>query len=186
MDTYEKAYSPKEVSLTLAVGDSTLRKWCIALEKNEYQFMRNEQNNRVFVEGDLVVLKHFQNLVKQHNMQLDNAASLVVDRFGKGSFSVGTGIVPAENEEERRDLDRSNPIVKELLNHIKAQEEYNQELLKRLEQQQRYIEERLEKRDQMLMEVLNESRETKMLLIEANERKKARKGIMRWFGKDSD
>ena len=37
-------------------------------------------------------------------MQLDNAAKLVVDRFGKGTFEVGTVSVPVENEEEQRDL----------------------------------------------------------------------------------
>jgi hypothetical protein len=62
-ETTEKAYSPKEMSITLDIGDSTLRKWCIALENNGYGFIRNDQKNRVFVEGDLVVLRHFQNLI---------------------------------------------------------------------------------------------------------------------------
>ena len=61
----EKAYSPKEVFTTLGIGDSTLRKWCIALEKNGYGFIRNDKNSRVYVEGDLVVLRHFQNLVNK-------------------------------------------------------------------------------------------------------------------------
>ena len=82
----EKAYTPKEVFTTLDIGDSTLRKWCLSLEKNGYEFIRNEKNSRIYVEGDLVVLRRFfQNLVKE-NMPLDNAAKLVVDRFGKGAF----------------------------------------------------------------------------------------------------
>lgn len=195
MNTYEKAYSPKEISLTLNIGDSTLRKWCIALEKSGYQFIRNDQNNRVYVDSDLVVLKHFQNLVKQHNMQLENAANLVVDRFGKGAFEVSTGDVPAEIETEQRDLNRSNDeVITQLLEHIKKQEEFNQELLSRLDQQQKYIDEKLnrldqrqDERDNMLLESLRASQETKQLLLEvktAEEQKKPRKGLLRWFSKE--
>jgi hypothetical protein len=203
MENVEKAYSPKEISLTLDIGDSTLRKWCIALEKNGYGFIRNDQKTRVFVESDLVVLRHFQNLVKQHNMQLDNAAKLVVDRFGKGAFEVGTGIVPAENKEEQRALMRSNEDVmedflehlrtqdevnRELLSRLEKQDNFNRELISRLDQQQRYFEERMkqEQKDRELMESLKESmREQKQLQLEiaaAQEEKK--KGFLsRLFGK---
>jgi transposase-like protein len=195
VETFEKAYSPKEISITLGVGDSTLRKWCIALEKNGYNFIRNDQNNRVYVDSDLVVLKHFQNLVKQHNMQLENASTLVIDRFGKGSFESGTGIVPSEKTEEQRDLSRSSEeVIAQLLEHIKQQDEFNQKLIKRLDQQQKYIDERLNRlderqneRDNMLLESLRASQETKQLLLEAKtaeEQKKPRKGIMRFFGRE--
>src|SRR3954447_2625467 len=117
----EKAYSPKEMFTTLDIGDSTLRKWCIALEKNGYGFIRNDQNRRIYVEGDLVVLRHFQNLIKQHNMQLDNAAILVIDRFGKGAFEVRTVSVPSVKEDKKqRDLNRSDDI-KELKETIEQQ-----------------------------------------------------------------
>ncbi|MEC1524480.1 hypothetical protein P9D43_20975, partial [Neobacillus niacini] len=133
--------------------------------------MRNDHKQRIFVENDVVVLRHFQNLVKHHNMQLENAAKLVVDRFGKGAFEAGTGGVPAVMEEEndvlKRDLIRSNEdIMTTLLEHVKTQDEFNRtllrrleqqenfncELVQRLEQQQTYIEERLEQRDRKLME----------------------------------
>jgi DNA-binding transcriptional MerR regulator len=179
VDHTEKAYSTKEVSLTLGIGDSTLRKWCLALEKNAYKFLRNDRDQRLYVESDLVVLKHFQKLVQDHNMQLENAAALVVDRFGKGAFEPGTGIVPVEKEEERRDLERSNSeVIQQLQEHIRTQQEYmerqelfNQGLLKRLDQQQKYIEERLDVRDQTLLESLREVQETKKLIATAQEKK---------------
>lgn len=182
----EKAYSPKEMSTTLDVGDSTLRKWCLALEKNGYVFIRNDQNSRVYVENDLVVLRHFQQLVKQHNMQLENAAQLVVDRFGTGASEVGTGVVPVEKEEKQRDLMRSNEFVQKLLDHIEKQEAFNQELLKRLETQQKYIDERLEERDRKFMESLRDSQETKQQLLEiaaAHEEEKKKGFLSRLFGK---
>jgi hypothetical protein len=109
--------------------------------QNGYKFTRNDHKQRIFVENDLVVLRHFQNLVKHHNMMLDNAAKLVVDRFGKGAFAVGTGGVPAVIEEEQndlqRDLMRSNEgIMVTLVEHVKTQDEFNRTLLQRLEQQE--------------------------------------------------
>lgn len=185
METYEKAYSPKEISLTLDVGDSTLRKWAIALEKNGYEFIRNDQNNRVFVDADIVILRHFKELVQKHNMQLNNAAMLVIDRFGKGPLQPRTGVVPVI---EGRDFTRSNDedIISELRTHIEKQEAFNRELLNRLDQQQNYIEERLNKRDALLMEALREAQETKQLLLAAKEgqQKKPRKGLLRWFSKE--
>ncbi|MEW9124125.1 MAG: DUF3967 domain-containing protein [Thermotaleaceae bacterium] len=203
--TFEKAYSPKEIKTTLDIGDSSLRKRCLALEKNGYSFIRNEHKQRVFVENDVVVLRHFQNLVKHHNMQLDNAAKLVVDRFGKGAFEVGTGGVPVEVEGKQsdlqRDLIRSNEdLMSALLERLKGQDEFNRgllqrldqqenfnrELVQRLEQQQVYIEEHLEKRDRKLMESLRESQEVKQQLLQiavAQQEHKKKGFFARLFGK---
>lgn len=161
----EKAYTPKEVFTTLDIGDSTLRKWCLALEKNGYEFIRNDKNSRIYVEGDLVVLRHFQNLVKE-NMPLDNAAKLVVDRFGKGAFEVSTASVPVEKQEERHEFDRSNEDIKELKGLVEKQNELIKELISRMDQQQKYIDERLEQRDRKLMESLRESQEERKALLQ--------------------
>ncbi|MDK8747563.1 DUF3967 domain-containing protein [Streptococcus agalactiae] len=180
---HEKAYSPKEISLVLDIGDSTLRKWCLALEKNGYGFIRNDKKSRVFIESDIVVLKHFQFVVKEHNMQLDNAAKLVTGRFGKGAFEVGTGVVLAEQEQEIARPD--SEILNTLLEHIRTQEEFNRELVQRLEQQQKYIDERLEQRDQKLMESLRDNQEVKKTLLQiAADQEERKKGFFgRFFGK---
>jgi hypothetical protein len=189
VETYEKAYSPKEISLTLDIGDSTLRKWCIAMEKEGYHFIRNDQNKRVFIDADLVPLRHFKELVQNHHMQLENAAKIIVDRFGRGAFEPGTGIVPAELD---RDSFRSDTeVISKLLEHIERQEEryeaqesFNRELLERLDKQQKYIEERLNDRDEMLLQSIREQQETKQLLLASKEEeKKVRKGLFRFFSK---
>lgn len=173
MEYKEKAYSTKEISLTLGIGDSTLRKWCLALEKNGYKFIKNDREQRLFVEGDLVKLRHFQTLVKDHNMQLENASMIVVDRFGKGAFAGRTVSVLAEKQEEDRSLMRSDEVISKLLDHVDQQEKFNKELLERLDQQQIYIEERLKKRDETLMQSLREVQETKKLIATAAEEKKS-------------
>lgn len=124
----EKAYSHKEMYTTLNIGDSTLRKWCIALEKNGYKFLRNEQDNRVYVEGDLVVLRHFYQLVKIHKTNLENAAKLIVARFGSGAFEVGTGIVPVEDDDQ---VTFSKNGLKELIQEaVQEEREVFKELIK--------------------------------------------------------
>lgn len=204
-ESFEKAYSPKEVCVALNINASVQRKWCLALEKNGYKFIRNESDHRVFVENDLVVLRHFQNLVKHHNMQLENAAALVVDRFGRGAFEVGTGGVLAEKEDKQNDLQRDyvrsldgkltellerienqDEVNSELLNRLDRQENFNRELVKRLEQQQKYIDERLEERDRKLMESIRDSQEVKKQLLQiavAQEEAKKKGFFSRLFGK---
>jgi hypothetical protein len=99
------------------------------------------KNKRLFVERDLVVLRHFQQLVQANNVPLGNAAKLIIDRFGNGPFEERTDIVRKEEKEEHRDSKRYEEVIQQLLDHIDKQEKFNQELLKRLEQQQKYIEE---------------------------------------------
>lgn len=162
-EKFEKAYAPREMAVILDIGDSTLRKWCIALEKNGYIFIRNEQNSRIYVERDIVVLRHFQNLLSVYNMNIKDAANLVADRFKDEASESRTGIVPIDSEEEEhRDFLQSNEVLNKLLDHIKQQEEFNQELLKRLDQQQKEI----TKRDQVIMKLVSDS---KLLLDSKNE-----------------
>jgi len=59
----EGAFGTKEVSEMLKVGDSTLRKWCIALEKEGYTFTKGVRNSRAFIKKDIVVLEDIKLLL---------------------------------------------------------------------------------------------------------------------------
>jgi hypothetical protein len=120
------------------------------LEKNVYKFLRNDKNKRLFVESDLVVLRHFQQLVQENNVPLGNAVKLVIDRFGKWSVRGKNGYRSQRRKEDHRDSKRYEEVIQQLSDHIGKQVEFNQELLKRLEQQQKYIEERLNERDNVV------------------------------------
>ncbi|MBY0124506.1 DUF3967 domain-containing protein [Bacillus sp. S/N-304-OC-R1] len=180
MDGTEKPVSPKDVHISLGIGDSTLRKWCLALEAQEYQFSRTDNNRRVFFEKDLVVLRQFRNLVQVQNFSIENAAIIVASSHREDASS------KENNENTVPALRDSNEIINRLLNHIEQQEEFNQQLLKRLDGQQKYIEERLDKRDQLLMESIREAQETKKLIAATQEeqQKKPRKGLLKWLTKD--
>ncbi len=211
-ETIEKAYTTKEISLTLDIGSSTLRKWCLALEENGYLFARTDNQRRLFVERDLVALKYFQKLVQGENFSLDNAAKVIAAKYKTKASESRTPSVLQENEEEQRYFERSYDEdiqeLKELVTNqsevITKQTNLIKDLVTRMDQQQKYIDEKLAKqdekltkRDELLLEAIKESRtesqETKQLLLEVQtvarearqvEEKKPRKGILKWFSKE--
>ena len=192
MDGTQTPYSAKDISLSLDIGDSTLRKWCLALEEHGYEFYRTDQNKRLFTEKDFIVLKHFQQLVKDKNMSMNNAALIVTSRFKKEVFHNETdveqldkemNIVPAMRsnneliqslvtkistlgEQQEQFMEIQKALIKDLTQQHKNEIiEANRTLIQRLDEQQTYIEERLNKRDELLVESLRETLETKKLLI---------------------
>lgn len=195
MERTEAPYSAKDISLSLDIGDSTLRKWCLALEEHGYDFYRTDQNKRLFTEKDIIVLRHFQQLVQDKSMSMNNAALIVTSRFKKEVFSDETAIEQLESEMNNVPGMRSDgQLIQQLVTKIESFEEQqnrlvemNKALLDRLDEQQKYIEERLSMRDQVLMESLRESQEAKKLLLEVREeqqKKPQRKGLLKWFSKE--
>ncbi len=193
-ETIERPYTSKEISITLNIGTSTLRKWCLALEKYDYTFTRNDQNQRLYFHKDLVALRHYQTMVQDNNFSLDNAAVVVSSKFKDGALPNETQLEREESTEisvtEGRSFDE---VLGRLLEHIETQEErmikleeFNQELLKRLDQQQKYIDSRLEERDRKLLESIRESQEERkaLLQIAASREEEKKKGLLsRLFGK---
>ncbi|APH07205.1 DUF3967 domain-containing protein [Bacillus weihaiensis] len=190
MSGTEKPLSSKEVSSILDIGDSTLRKWCIAIEEQDYFFSRTDGNRRLFFSRDLELLRNYRKYVQVQNISMSNAAKLVVEGLN--------GIVEQENEVENKKntvlSDRSNnEVIDRLMNYIeqqeerqKQQEEFNKALLNKLDEQQKYIEERLNKRDDALMQSLREVQETRKLIAAAEEKREeeSKKGFFqRLLGK---
>ena len=193
MQGTEKPITPKEASISLGIGDSTLRKWCIALEAHEYFFSRTGNNKRVFFEKDLIILRHLRELVQVQNFSLENASIIVASKFKDlpSTNPNSENSVPALRDSNAaiqslmEYIEQQEAFNKELLTRLDQQEAFNKKLITRLEEQDKYIQERLEKRDSMLMESLKASQETKKLLLEAQEeQKKKRKGIFSFFNKD--
>jgi DNA-binding transcriptional MerR regulator len=178
------AYSPKEIAGMLNIGDSTLRKYCIALESYDYYFARTDNNRRLFFDKDIIVLKHLRELVQVQNMSLENSAKVVTTKYKQDK----------EHASAQRDTDHDGRSLEsdtqKILNRLEQLEEFNKTLLDTIDKQQKYIEERLdkheerlEKRDSLLLESIRETQETKRLMLEAKEeqKNKPRKGILNWF-----
>ena len=185
METTERAYSTKEIADTLEIGDSTLRKWCASLEKSGYTFAKNDQGYRLFVEHDIILLRQFKRLVKEANMPLDNASSLVVERFNEQSLVTGTGVAHLDKSPETsRSLVAINEMGEKILERLDQQEQFNQmlvDMLKKqneiIEQQKNYIEDKFNERDKQLTESIRAAQETKRLLLEQKEQEKKEQGF---------
>lgn len=167
-DTY---YTPKDIKMALDIGDSTLRKWCLAIEENDFFFDRTDNNRRIFSDRDLVMLKHFKNLVQVQNMSAKNASIIVVSKYkNKPSFKENSENSVPQVRSDNENMEEMRSFIEEQRAHIEKQEEFNRMLLDRLEEQQRYIDERLESRDQKLLETMNQMQEQKKLELEQKDK----------------
>ncbi len=136
----EKAYWNKDVSRILEIGESTVRKWCLELEKNGYNFIRGHKDSRAFLQHDLNALAYFKDLTKVGNYSLEQAAKLVVERYKDRGGTDITASVPGENELPNRSLQEIENSLKELVELSKEHIDLNRTLLKKLEERDSIIE----------------------------------------------
>jgi len=163
----QAVFSSSDIAITLKIQESTLRKYCLILEKSGYEFLKNENGHRAYFDADLILLKKFLELKKGTDMTLEQASKSVV------AWKNGSDITERDTDEDR-DVLHSNDLVDEFKSFKESQEKFNQELLNQLKKQQEYISNKLENRDQQLMLALKETLETKkqLALTEAEEQKK--------------
>ncbi|MED3982371.1 DUF3967 domain-containing protein [Priestia megaterium] len=192
MNTSEKAYWGKEVAEILQIGESTLRKWCLSLENEGYNFTRGQHKSRAFLDHDILTLRRMKELIQNKDVTLKTASEIVVSTFDKGER---TRAVLQENELVEASVPavpsvRQEELLMEVLERQERLEEQNRLLISRLGEQQKYIDEKLEKRDKQFIEAIRESQETKKLIASALEQQEQReqeeqnKGFFsRLFGK---
>lgn len=159
--TYEKAYTTSEIATMLDIAVPTVRKYAQNLEKAGYQFLKTEGKARLFVDHDIMVFRYLVKLRKETNITVEQATSIIVERFGKGAIhDISGGNTPTVNKYEQQSSD-----IKELKDMIK-------ELTKRLDQQQDYIEKRMSERDNLLLQAIRETQqETQRQIAIAKENK---------------
>ncbi|MCE4051871.1 DUF3967 domain-containing protein [Bacillus sp. Au-Bac7] len=127
-------FSNPEVAEQLGVATSSLRKWCLALEEQNYSFERTDQKKRLFYHSDIIVLRYFKELVTTKNMSLKNAATVITDRFIKENNKVffnGTEVEHSTglaffNETENEQTNNEDQLIltkTELTNILRTQQE---------------------------------------------------------------
>lgn len=89
----------KEVALHLDIETSTLRKWCIALEKYGYEFERNEKEQRIFYHRDILALSELKTLLKERYL-FENAAKAVATKYLNKKNAARTLSVIMDNSEK--------------------------------------------------------------------------------------
>ncbi|WP_147805011.1 MerR family transcriptional regulator [Alkalicoccus halolimnae] len=159
MEERETAFTTKELSLQLNVGTSTLRKWCISLEKNGYVFTKTTNAHRAFKPADVTALEYIQKLIQVEHFSLTNASKVVVTKFAGNASSSGTLSIQDQKDIAERTAERYNILLNELLQRTFAQNERLDRQEQMLEQIMTHIdksEEKSSEREQLLLETIEE------------------------------
>ena len=150
----QAVYGSSDIADVLQIQESTLRKYCLLLEKSGYEFLKNEQGHRAFFDNDVIVLRKMIALKNDTDMTLEEAVKSVM------AWKKGTDITVRDTEEKQY-IARYNDLMKEFKSFQEQQMKFNEELIREIRSQQEYIENRLEQRDQLLMQSIRESLEVR-------------------------
>lgn len=160
----QSVYGSSDIADTLKIQESTLRKYCLLLEKVGYEFLKNEHGHRAFFDHDVIVLRKMISLKSSADMSLEEAAKSVV------AWKNGNDITVSDTEEKRY-ITRYNDLLEEFKSFREQQMNFNKELIQEIRNQQEYIEDRLEQRDRLLMQSMRETLETRKEIAAASEKK---------------
>lgn len=165
----------KEVALNLEINSNTLRRWSLELEKEGYEFTRNDKDQRIYYDRDIVVLIEFQKMVDK-TQSLENAAKAVVARFReRGNAEKMLSVI--ENERDKIVFTKAelNDLVQKIANDT---------AINTAEIIMRKFNDSVERRDRQIVQSINQ------LLDEKQEHRKALIDVKtenqslwkRWFG----
>ena len=150
----QAVFGSSDIADVLQIQESTLRKYCLLLEKAGYEFLKNEQGHRAFFDNDVIVLRKMIALKNDADMTLEEAVKSVI------AWKNGTAITVRDTEEKQY-IARYNDLMKEFKSFQEQQMNFNKELIQEVRSQREYIENRLEQRDQLLMQSIRESLEVR-------------------------
>lgn len=145
----EILYSPGEVSDTLKVKDSTLRKYCGILENAGYSFSKNNRGHRQYTDKDVMTFKKLIAATKNSDMTIESAAEQLVSMYKQTSVTVTCTSDIAL-------YDQHSKAITELKNIVEIQNKLIVSLVERLDQHSTYLEDSTKNRDNKLFEHLKE------------------------------
>lgn len=133
----EQGYWSSEMAKILDIAPVTLRKWSIALEREGYIFIRDENGRRAYRERDILPLKSMKQLLAS-NTSIENASKALSKKYKEEQ---GTLPVLQSNEEFERSqeryfnmiIDQLNNANRTLIERIDTLEESNQKIIEYIE-----------------------------------------------------
>ena len=159
----QSVYGSSDIAVTLKIQESTVRKYCLILEKAGYQFLKNEHGHRAFFDYDVIVLKKIIELKSGTDMTLEEAAKAVI------AWKKGNAVSVSDMEEKHYNA-RYDELLKDFKAFKEQQIEFNKELIQEIRNQQEYINNRLEQRDLLLIQTLRETLETRKEIATAEKK----------------
>lgn len=167
----QAVYGNNDIAGVLQIKESTLRKYCVMLEKSGYEFLKNEHGHRAFFDNDVIVLRKMISLKNDADMTLEEAVKAVV------AWKNGNDVVVSDTEEKPY-ITRYSDLMEEFKTFQEQQLNFNKELIQEIRsqsqeirRQREYIEHRLEERDRLLIESIRTSLEVRKE-IAATQKKK--------------
>lgn len=157
----EKTYTTKEIATLLDMAISTVRKYAQHLEKAGYLIVKTEGKARVFTESDIMVLRYLKELRDNTNITVEQATSIVVEKFNKNE----TQSVSLRNTTENTQYERQYREMEHTLNE-------HAELIKELYLKLDEAEKQRIKKDELLIQSMKKLLGTQKFLIEENKRRK--------------
>lgn len=119
----ERLYWTREVAELLDMKEVTVRKYARLLEKYDYDFQRNEQDQRGFFERDVMIMKRIQALSKTKGVTLEDAVKVVISDLPEKSTGLVTPPVTALPEEFIRHMQRYEVMIHSVQDlHLALQE----------------------------------------------------------------
>jgi len=161
-------YDATTVSKILGVQESTLRKYCLLMQKYNFEFNKNSVGHRIFYKKDIEVIKRIIDLKNASSLTLDQAVKTILDSDINDIDDI-TDITSISNPDLSKILDEFKEYKKEQMQFNKEQMEFNKKLIEQLEKQDHYIKNKLEERDKKLMLALKESMESRKEMAAAIE-----------------
>lgn len=129
------SYHAKEVAKVLGIGGSTLRKWCLEFERQNYLFERGVNNTRYFKERDLMLLHRVKEQLQEHNETLQDAVNLVLTGIEQEQRATSV-IVDYSKEQQVDEPLVTHEDIEEIKERLEEQAEFNKVLLNELRRQQ--------------------------------------------------
>jgi DNA-binding transcriptional MerR regulator len=111
---YERAFWAREVAENLGISESTLRKYCLILERAGYKFLRGDNNRRAFRKKDVEVLRRFKALADQ-GKKLDEAAVSLVDMLNQQEEETAVSVVSLADTNKNMPLENIREAIQLIL-----------------------------------------------------------------------
>lgn len=159
----QSVYGSSDIAVTLKIQESTVRKYCLILEKVGYEFLKNEHGHRAFFDHDVIVLKKIIELKSGTDMTLEESAKAVI------AWKKGNAVSVSDMDEKNYNA-RYNELLKDFKAFKDQQMDFNKDLIQEIRNQREYINNRLEQRDRLLIQSLRETLNTRKEIVTAEKK----------------
>lgn len=96
IEAQDFGFFSKIVATKVGIGKDTLRTWSLKLEAEGVEFERNERNQRIYYQKDVIMLDNMKELVGLGH-PLNEVAKIVAEKFSSGAYMAPHKEKNAEN-----------------------------------------------------------------------------------------